>query len=305
MEKKTTVLITGASGLIGTALTRKLLNAGYRVKHLGRKRKEIPEVSSYVWNIEKATIESEAFDGVEYIVHLAGANVGEGRWTAQRKDEILTSRVGSTLLLNNWLEENQHTVKKIIAASAIGFYGTKQRISPYTEEDLPGKDFMAQVCVAWETSVMKGPKNIQKLIYRLGVVLSSEGGAYPKLVQPIKLLAASPIGSGKQFLSWVHIEDVCWAMIWGIEQPTMEGIFNLTAPNPVTNAALMQALAKAYQKPYIPFGPPPFALKMLLGEQADMVLEGVAVNSEKLLKHGFEFRYSRIEDALENLKQKI
>ncbi len=305
MEEKITVLITGASGLIGTALTDMLLKAGYRVKHLGRRRKEIPNVTSYVWDIEKATIESEAFEGVEYIVHLAGANVGERRWTTQRKDEILTSRVGSTLLLNRWLEENQHTVKKIIAASAVGFYGMKQRSTPYTEEDLPGKDFMAQVCVAWETSVMKGPKNIQKLIYRLGVVLSSEGGAFPRFVQPIKLLAASPVGSGKQILSWVHIEDVCRAIIWGIEHPNMEGIFNLTAPKPITNAAMMQALAKAYHKPYIPFGPPPFALKMLLGEQADIVLEGVAVSSEKLLKHGFKFQYSRMEEALENLKQKI
>lgn len=305
MEKKTTVLITGASGLIGTALTRMLLSAGYRVKHLGRSRKHVSDVSAYVWDIEKATVEPEAFADVEYIVHLAGANVGEGRWTEQRKKEILSSRVASTLLLYRSLEEYPHTVKKIIGASAIGFYGMKPQKLPFTEEDLPGKDFMAQVCVAWENAVMNGSDDIQKLIYRIGVVYSSDGGAYPKLVQPVKLLASSPLGSGKQILSWIHIEDVCRAINHGIEHSDMIGIFNLTAPTPLTNAAMMQALAKAYHKPFIPLGPPPFALKMLLGEQADIVLEGVAVSSEKLLKHGFEFRYSRVEEALENLKQKI
>lgn len=302
MEKKNTVLITGASGLIGTTLTRMLLNAGYRVKHLGRNRKEVPEVSTYVWDIEKATVDPEAFADVEYIVHLAGANVGERRWTEQRKKEILSSRVGSTLLLYQSLEKYPHTVKKIIGASAIGFYGMKPQKLSCTEEDLPGKDFMAQVCVAWENAVMNGPDDIQKLIYRIGVVLSSDGGAYPKLSQPVKLLAASPLGSGKQIISWIHIDDVCRAMIFGIEQPHMNGVFNLVAPNPLTNAAMMQALAKAYHKPFFPLGPPPFVLKMLLGEQADIVLEGVAVSSDKLIHHGFEFRYSRIEEALAKLK---
>lgn len=302
MEEKTTVLITGASGLIGTALTRMLLHRGYRVKHLGRYRKQVPEVNSYVWDIEKAFVDVEAFADVEYIVHLAGANVGDGRWTEQRKKEILSSRVGSTLLLHRSLEENSHNVKKIIGASAIGYYGMNPRKEAYTEDNLPGKDFMAQVCVAWENALMKGSDNIQKLIYRIGVVFSSEGGAYPKLAQPVKLLAASPLGSGRQIISWIHIEDVCRAIIYGIEQAQMQGVFNLVAPNPVTNAALMQAMAKAYHKPYIPFGPPPFVLKTLLGEQADLVLEGVAVSSNKLIQHGFEYSYSEIEGALDNLR---
>lgn len=302
METKTSVLITGASGLIGTALTRMLLDAGYRVKHLGRRKRQVPDVKSYVWDIEKATVDAEAFEDVEFIVHLAGANVGEGQWTEERKKEILISRVASTLLLHQALEANDQHVKKIIGASAIGYYGLKPKKQPFTEEDLPGKDFMAQVCVAWENALMKGNDNIQKLIYRIGVVFSAAGGAYPKLAQPVKLFAASPIGSGKQFISWIHIEDVCRAIIYGIEQDHMFGVFNLVAPNPITNVALMQSMAKAYHKPYIPFGPPSFMLKLFLGEKADLVLGGVAVSSNKLVQHGFEFRYSELKEALDNLK---
>lgn len=301
MENKTTVLITGASGLVGTALTELLLHKGYEVKHLGRARRSISNVKSYVWNIEQGTIEPEALADVTYIVHLAGASIGEGRWTEQRKKEILSSRVGSTLLLNQALEEYPHSVKKIIAASAIGYYGLRPQTSPFNEEAPAGKDFMAQVCVAWEEALFKGPAPIQKVAFRFGVVFSNQGGAFPKLVLPVKLLAATPVGSGKQIISWVHIDDVCNAIRWAIENPHIQGIYNLTAPHPVSNAELMKVLAKALNKPYIPFGPPALALKVAMGEQADIVLEGVAVSSEKLQRAGFEFRFKTIEETIKEL----
>lgn len=301
MENKITVLITGASGLIGTSLTSMLLRKGYDVKHLGRTRRTIHNVKSYLWNIEQGTIEPEALADVTYIVHLAGASVGEGRWTEQRKKEIVSSRVGSTLLLNRTLEEQSHSVKKIIAASAIGYYGMLPQSSPFNEEAPAGKDFMAQVCVAWEDALFKGNEHIQKVIYRLGVVMSNKGGAFPKLVLPVKLLAASPVGSGKQIISWVHMDDVCNAILWAIENQNLQGIYNLTAPHPVSNAELMKVLAQALKKPYIPFGPPAWALKVAMGEQADIVLEGVAVSSEKLQHTGFEFRYKTIEEAIKEL----
>ncbi len=301
MENKTTVLITGASGLIGTAITELLLRKGYEVKHVGRTRRTIPNVKSYVWNIEQGIMEPEALADVSYIVHLAGASVGEGRWTEHRKKEILSSRVGSTLLLNRALEENPHSVKKIISASAIGYYGVRPQNTLLNEESPAGKDFMAQVCIAWEESLFKDNASIQKVVYRLGVVLSKYGGAFPKLVLPVKLLAATPVGSGKQIISWVHIDDVCNAICWAIENTKLQGIYNLTAPHPVSNAEMMKALAKALNKPYIPFGPPALAIKVAMGEQADIVLEGVAVSSEKIQHAGFEFRFKTIKEAIQDL----
>ena len=292
------VLITGASGLIGSRLTEMLLQLGHEVAHLSRS-KGLDNVPTFVWDVKKGTVENDAFQGVDAVVHLAGAGVADQRWTEKRKREILESRTSSTALLVQHIARNQQ-VKVVVSASAIGYYGEGTGNKVFTEQDKPGHDYLAGVVDAWEKEVDKIPvKRIVKL--RTGIVLSEKDGALKKMVTPIRFFVGAPLGTGKQYISWIHIDDLCRMFIKAIEDGSMYGVYNATGPYAVTNTELTKAIAKVLKRPLWLPNVPGFVLKLMLGEMGEMVLTGSQVSSEKIQHKGFRFQFPELDKALENL----
>jgi hypothetical protein len=297
-----TIIITGGSGLIGTALTHFLLEKKYRVRHLGRTKRGRNNIEEFIWNPEKQEIDVDALNGVDLIIHLAGTNIGKGTWTDDRKKEIIESRVQSTKLLFETIQKNNCNPQKIICASAIGYYGIIGKSSYYTEEDNPGNDFMAEVCIAWEDEITKQNKaQIPTSIFRIGVVLTNKGGALPLMAKPVSLFAGAPIGNGNQLISWIHINDLCKMFLWSIENKEITGVFNAVAPNPVSNKKFTETLGIILKRPVWPIHIPSFILKTMLGEQSEIVLQGVGVSSKKIEAEGFNFEFPEIKNALKNL----
>lgn len=301
MENVKNILITGGSGLIGTRLTELLLSKGYQVSCLGRTIKT-QHVKTFLWNIDEQRIEENAFLNVHTIIHLAGAGISDKRWTQKRKQEILESRTKSTRLLKDELNKRTHHIKNFISASAIGYYGFEDYEKEFVESDKPGKDYTAKVTHEWENEVDKiATLGLRVVKIRTGIVLSNQGGALTKLARPIKLMAGAPLGSGKQYLSWIHIDDLCNIYIKGIEDNSMEGAFNAAAPNPVTNKMFTQVLAKVLHKPLFLPNVPAFVLKLIVGEMAEIVINGAKVSSNKIQKAGFNFQFKTLQSALNNL----
>jgi uncharacterized protein (TIGR01777 family) len=295
------ILITGASGMIGTRLSEILLERGYSVAHLGRSKKE-EKIKSYVWNVNNFVVEPGALRGITSIIHLAGAGVAEKRWTEERKKEILDSRIKSTALLCDTLKKGNHHVTSIISASAIGYYGIDDNETVFVESDPPASDFMARVTKQWEDEVEKiRALDIRVVKLRVGIVLSERGGALKKMVEPIKLFVGAPLGSGEQNINWIHIDDLCEMFIKAIEDEQMSGAYNATGPYPVTNRELTHAIGKVIKRPILLPFTPAFILKMVIGEMAEYVLKGSKVSSEKIQKAGFEFKFKNLEEALKNL----
>jgi uncharacterized protein (TIGR01777 family) len=292
------ILITGASGLIGTRLTELFLQQGHAVVHLGRTKKT-GNVPSFVWDVEKGMIEEDAFQDVDNVVHLAGAGVADQRWTKMRKQEILESRTKSTALLARHLEKYPH-VKAIVSASAIGYYGFGLTDKEYTEESNPGTDYLASVVSAWEGEVDK-IQNKRVVKMRVGIVLSEKGGALKEMMKPIQWGVGSPLGTGKQYMSWIHLDDLCRRFIRAAEDQTMRGAYNATGLYAVTNKELTCAIAKALHKSLWLPPVPKFILKIVVGEMADIVLNGSVVSSQKIQQTGFTFQFNSLEEALNNL----
>jgi len=302
MSKK--ILITGASGLIGTRLTELLLQKGYQVSHLGRSKKS-GKVKSFVWNIEKGEVDSEALKEVEVIIHLAGAGVADKRWSEKRKMEIRESRTQSTALLCKTLEKGNHSVRKVVSASAIGYYGFCLDERIFTEESEPGTDFLAQVTRLWEEEVDKiSTLNLQVTKLRIGIVLSAHGGALVEMARPVRFGVGSPLGTGQQYLSWIHLDDLCAMFIKAAEDDKMIGAYNAVC-DWVTNEALTKSIAKVLGKPLWLPSVPAFIMKIVVGEMAVIVVNGSKVSSDKIKHAGFTFRYNHLEEALnEYLKRK-
>jgi len=298
------ILITGASGLIGTRLTELLLNKGYSVTHLGRSRKE-GKVKSFVWNVDRFVIEPRALDGITTIIHLAGAGVSDKRWTTSYKEEIYASRIQSTSLLFEELKKGHHQVASFISASAIGYYGFTHDNEMLTEETAPGHDFLAEVTRAWEEKVDQvNSLGVRVCKMRIGIVLSDQGGALKQMVTPIKLFAGAPLGSGNQQVSWIHLDDLCGMFINAIEDEELSGAYNATGPYSVSNRELTEAIANVLHKPLILPNIPQFALKILLGEMADIVVNGSNVSSQKIQQAGFQFKFKDLNSALKDLLQR-
>jgi uncharacterized protein len=293
-----TILLTGASGLVGTYLTDLLVKKGYRVRHLGRSKNSGP-IQSFVWDINKGVIEDGALDSVDTIIHLAGAGIADKPWTYKRKQEILESRTKSTALLYDVLGKNQTSVKTFISASAIGYYGFSPGDEVFTEESDSGEGFLADVVKQWEHEVDKIERlNIRTVKIRIGIVLSAEGGALKEIAQPVSWGVGAPLGSGKQFMSWIHIEDLCRMFIHAVEQETMHGAYNAVTPTPATNKEVTIAIAKALHRPLLLPSVPAFVLKLMLGEMADLVLYGSKVSAEKIQLTGFSYTYSDLDKAI-------
>jgi len=296
------ILITGGTGLIGKRLTEILIEKGHSVSILSRSKKQSDKVNYYTWNIANQEIEEEAIKQLDVIVHLAGANVGEGRWTNKRKKEIIDSRVDSGNLLFESVKKHNPKLKAFISSSAIGYYGMVNSNSIFEESDPSGSDFLAEVCVKWEETANKfNELNTRVAIVRTGVVLDKNDGALAKLLTPIKLGIGSALGSGKQAMPWIHLDDICNLYVKAIEDKKMNGAFNGVAPENLTNLEFSKTVAKVLKKPFWFPNVPAFALKLLMGEQAIIALEGSSISSKKTKESGFKFKYRNLTDALNNL----
>lgn len=313
-----TVLITGGTGMIGTALSRHLLQQGYDVIILSRnpietatKYKTTALQNSFrpsgkifyaKWDTQLKKIDTQALSQADYIVHLAGEGVAKKRWTKKRKEEILKSRTDSSEVLYHCLSSQQNKVKAVISASAIGWYGPDNG-KPFVEDDPAADDFLGQTCKAWEQSIDKIKTLDKRLVkFRLGIALSNEGGALVEFKRPARLGVAAILGSGNQMVSWIHIDDLCRAFIHAIETPEMQGVYNLAAPNVVSNKELTLGIARSMNGSiYVPFNVPSFLLKLIMGEMSIEVLKSTTVDCTKLQQTGFNFIYPSVEPALHQL----
>ncbi len=298
MDKK--ILITGASGLVGTRLTDLLLKNGYEVCHMSRHKKSGP-INSFVWNIENGDFDKSALEGVNAIIHLAGAGVADKRWNTHRKEEILQSRVKSTQLLYQVLKDTPNQVETVVSASAIGYYGFYLGEEIVTEQSPTGFDFLAQVTKQWEEEVDKIVSlNIRTVKLRIGIVLSNKGGALGQMALPVKLGIGSPLATGKQYLSWIHIDDLCSLFLMAIKNQYAIGSINAVT-DWASNAEFTQAIASALNKPLWLPNVPGFILKLVVGEMANMIINGSKVSSEKAHTLGYNPQYPTLYLALKNL----
>jgi uncharacterized protein (TIGR01777 family) len=295
------ILITGGSGMIGDRLTDLLLQRGYHVSHLGRTKRE-GKVTSFVWDIERQYIDPEALRGVDAIVHLAGANVGDKRWTKKRKDVILRSRIDPTRLLYNELKKQNHSVTTVICAAGSSYYGLDNGGKFAEEDDKPGDDFLAVVSQLWERELDKfGDLGLRVVKLRAAIVLSPKGGALKKMKRPTELYVGAVLASGKQPVTWIHIDDHCGIIIKALEDTSMKGAYNSVAPNPVTNEQFTKEMAAALHRPIILPHAPAFILRIVFGEMADVVLYGIRISSEKIIRAGYTFKFPNLREAFEDL----
>lgn len=291
------ILITGGSGLVGQRITALLEKKGYEVAWLSRSAQSGRK--SFIWNVEKQEIESQAVEWAQAVIHLAGAGVAEKRWTPERKKLILESRTQSTQLLFAALEKAENRPNTFISASAVGFYGFNTGTALVDETSPAGSDFLAEVVKAWENETKKMESlDIRTVLLRIGIVLDSEGGALGEMLKPP---VAAPLGSGDQWMSWIHIEDLARMFVYALEKTTLQGVYNAVGPNPATNQQLTQEAANAKGKTYVGIGVPGFVLKMVLGEMAAMVLGGNRVSCQKIQKTGFQFEFYELSAALKDI----
>jgi uncharacterized protein (TIGR01777 family) len=300
MNSTTTVLITGGTGLIGSKLTRLLLGKGYNVNHMSRRHEPMPGVKTFYWDVPKGEIDERCIDDVDVIIHLAGAGVAGKRWSKRRKAAIISSRTDSIRLIYDLLKKRKHQVESVISASAIGYYGDCHDV-PVDEHSSPGDDFLAHCCVEWEAAVDEGKSlGLRVAKFRTGVVLD-KGGALEKMAAPVKWFVGSPLGSGKQWIPWIHVQDVIDMYLFAIENEDIQGVYDMVAPNPVTNKQLTEAIANQLHRPLWLPNVPAFSLKLLLGEMSFIVLGGAKVSAQKIEDAGFKFYYTALTDALRGI----
>lgn len=292
-----TILITGGTGLIGKQLTQLLQKKGHKVTILSRTKSN--KKNFFQWNIATNFIEEKAITTADYIIHLAGANIGAKRWTTKRKEQIIDSRVNPTLLLHKKIQELNPNLKAFIAASGIGYYGAITSHTIFKEDDNPHNDFLSKVCQLWEkASLQFQTSKIRTVIFRTGVVYSKKGGAFSKIISPIKKGFGAALGNGKQYMPWIHINDLCKMYLLAIENKELQGIYNAVSPEYITNKQLTKCVAqKLNKKVWLP-NVPAFVLKLALGEMADLILYGSRVSVNKIKNIGFTFQFKNINKSL-------
>ncbi|MHC5612890.1 MAG: thylakoid membrane protein ThyD [Nostoc sp.] len=299
------VAITGATGFVGSILVQRLHGEGHKIVVLTRNtafaQKVFPsEAFSNLEIVAYTPNTSGSWQGViascDSIANLAGEPIGEGRWTPERKQEILNSRKLGTQKIVEAIANTNPKPTVLINASAIGYYGTSETAS-FDEASLSGNDFLAQVCQAWEAEAKKvKDAGVRLVILRFGIVLGN-GGALGKMIPAFKLFAGGPIGSGRQWFSWIHVDDLVNLILQALTKPEIEGVYNATAPNPVRMADLSQTLGGVMNRPsWLPV--PSFAIEALLGDGAIVVLEGQQVIPKRTVETGFEYKYPNLKSAL-------
>lgn len=296
------IIITGGTGLIGRALCKTLAADGHEIIVLSRnpdKVKGMPNgVQIQKWDGASPAGWGSLVDGAGAIVNLAGEGIADGRWSKERKQLIRQSRVAAGTAVTEAIKGAANKPQVLIQASAVGYYGGATGNEVITETHSPGNDFLSKVCFDGEISTASVSRlGVRRAIVRTGIVLSLEGGAFPKQLLPFKMYAGGPVGSGKQWVPWIHVDDEVRAIQYLIANPQAEGAFNLAAPNPVTNKEFGQLIGEVLGRPsFMPA--PDFALKTFFGEMSTILLEGQRVVPKKLLDLGFEFRYPTAREAL-------
>ena len=297
------ILITGATGLVGKALTEELLNSGKQVNYLTTSPNKIETKENYkgfLWNPSEGEIDVRCFHGVTTIVHLAGASIAE-RWTEEYKSIIVDSRIKTAQLLCSTLKNIDHTVAHFVSASAIGAYPSSKTIEYSENFEVYNSGFLGDVVKVWEEAAdLFKELNIKVSKIRIGVVLSKKGGALEKLIQPIKMYMGAPLGDGDQWQSWIHLKDLARVFSYVVTHE-LEGIYNAVAPSPVTNKEMTKEAASVLNKPLFLPKVPAFMLKLLLGDMAAIVLESQKVSSNKIEQKGFDFKFKQVDVALQDL----
>ncbi|MCS6979056.1 MAG: TIGR01777 family oxidoreductase [Flavobacteriales bacterium] len=299
------ILIAGGSGLVGRALIRKIRQESFwEVAVLTRNPSAgLADVRKFYWNPASGEWDPALSEWpADALVNLAGENVGAGSWTPARRAVLLQSRLEAldTLarLAGVWSRR-----PRVISMSASGYYGHVPGTQLVSETHPPGKDFLAHVCVAWESKAFElfGNPEHHLLIFRLGVVLDSQEGALPRMLQPVRFAFGQPLGCGRQRIPWIHIEDVANSLLMALKRPEIQGVFNLAAPESVSNAEFIKTLCQAAGRFFVPIPVPAIALRLLLGDQADLILKGVAMDITRWSETGFRFAYPNLRPALNHL----
>ncbi len=290
------ILVSGSHGLVGKALISALSRDGNEIVSLVRKTST--GKGEIEWHPNKGTLDPKQLEGFDAVVHLAGESIASGRWTDEKKQRIRESRVQGTTLLSKALSSLSRPPATFVAASAIGYYGNRGD-ELLSEASLPGNDFLSEVCVAWEKST--GPaetKGIRTVHTRFGVILAVNGGALEKMLTPFRLGVGGKVGDGKQWMSWIAIDDVVGGLQFVLNNQDIHGPVNFTAPNPVKNEDFTDALGKTLSRPTI-FPVPAFAARLAFGEMADaLLLSSARVEPAKLREAGYQFKYSELKPAL-------
>lgn len=302
------IIITGGTGLIGSALAERLVLRGDEVILLSRnpnkKKDHVPSGTRLeTWDGRTADGWGKLIHDQTAIVNLAGENLSAGLWTESRKKRIIESRVNAGLAVSQAVQQAESKPALVIQSSAVGYYGVKDP-SLISEGHASGSDFLSQVCLSWEASTSTVEKHgVRRTIIRTGVVLSKDEGALPKMLLPFRFFVGGPIGSGKQGFSWIHLDDEVSAIEFIIHNPQAKGVFNLSAPNPVNNRQFADAIGKVMNRPaWLPV--PGFVFKLVLGEMSTVLLDGQFVQPKRLLEHGFTFAFTEAESALQDLLKK-
>lgn len=299
LTERLSVLISGGSGLVGRYLTNTLLSRGYKVSHLSRKAGQSGNVRVFKWDPEHNIVDSQAFEGVDFLIHLAGANIGERRWTKKRKQEIQSSRVDSTRLLYKTINDNGIRLKAFISASAIGYYGSVTSDKIFKEGDLPATDFLGMTCKMWEEAADLFENSATRTVkIRTAVVLEKSDSALSKLMKPARFGFLLKTGDGGQYIPWIHIKDLCNIYLKAITDSEMRGAFNAVSPRHITGREFMQTLSIVMKRPVFPIPVPAIVLKAVLGEMADVILKGSRASSDKIINSGYSFIFSSLQDAL-------
>ena len=299
---KSSVLITGGSGLVGKYLTSVLLSRGHKVSHLSRNANQFGKVRVFRWDPEKKIIDPVIFEGIDFIIHLTGANIGEKRWTKKRKEDIVKSRVESAIFLHKVIADNGIRLKAFISASAIGYYGLVTSDKIFNEDDPPATDFLGTTCRLWEEAAdLFKNMGIRTVKIRAAVVLEKNDIALSKLMQPAKWGLMVRTGNGRQYMPWIHISDLCNIYLKVIEDKSITGVYNAVSPHHLTHNDFMKILARVMKRPLILLPVPGFVIRTFLGEMSDVILKGSRVSSKKITDAGYKFVFSDLQDALNDI----
>ena len=302
LKIKSKVLITGGSGLIGRYLTSRMLEEGYSVAHLSRMQEQFGRVRVHRWDPAKGILDPTVLEGIDYIIHLAGANIGEKRWSEKRRKEIVSSRVDSSLLLYRKVTENRIPLKAFISASAIGYYGSVTSGRIYSEADPPGTGFLASTCRQWEEAADSFNRTgIRTVKIRNAMVLENDDSALKRLMMPAKYGFLVSLGTGRQYMPWIHIRDLCEIYLKAIENPGLSGAFNAVAPEHVSHNEFLKVLSSYIKKPVFPIRVPSFIIQFMMGEMSSVVLKGSRISSERITSEGYKFAFGNLDDALADL----
>lgn len=297
--------ITGGTGFIGHHLSDLLLSKGYKVIVFTRDMHKVTRRESVkytYWNPDEGKFDLSYFDDIVGVINLAGAGLADKRWTEKRKQDIIRSRVHSTEFLIERLREHAPNCKTLISASAINYYGADRTgYVPFHEEVPAASDFLGTVCKLWEQAAHKADDFLRTVIFRFGIVLGKDDGAFPRLADPQSMGLVPIIGSGRQVMSWIHISDLCNMLVWAVMHETINGTFNAVAPHPVSQKRLMTTIAQEKGGIKIPFHVPNRLLSWILGEMPIAVMKSVLVSADKVQQAGFVFKYPTIEETVKNI----